>query len=61
MEAAAFLPPPGVTPNFVDPSSTGPELVRTSLVTGGITLAVVVARWIIKLSVTKNVGWDDCE
>ena len=57
----ALSPPPGVTPNFVNPSSKAQELYTTGYVFFGITTAGVIARLYTVAFVMKKIHFEDCE
>ena len=52
-------PPPGVTPNYVDPVSRGPKLVAVSTALVSLAFLVVTLRLATKLHVTKIFSLDD--
>lgn len=53
------LAPPGVTPNYIDPVSRGPELVRVSIALVSLAAVFVAMRFIVKIFITKSPAWDD--
>lgn len=53
------LAPPGVTPNYIDPVSRGPELVRVSIALVSLAAVFVAVRFIVKIFMTKSPAWDD--
>ena len=53
------LAPPGVTPNYIDPVSRGPELVRVSIALVSLAALFVAMRFIVKIFMTKSLAWDD--
>ena len=56
----ALEPPPGVTPNFINPYTRGPMLLALSAVAIGIMYLFVMARFYAKIYVHKKLTWDDC-
>ena len=52
-------PPPGVTPNFVDPETRAPLVIVFSAISLGLMLPIVVARLYTKAWVLCSSGWDD--
>lgn len=62
LRSPAIPPPPGVTPNLVDPPVYGFE---TWLVTASVSLTVttilVVIRVYTRLYVSRNHAWEDCK
>ena len=57
----ALLPPPGITSNFVDPTSRGKDLVITSALCIPLMVVCVAVRFYTKLRIKHVWGWDDCE
>lgn len=58
----AFPPPPGITPNFVDPPSIQRGFVAVLVVTLTISTLCIVLRAATRFaSRTINATWDDCE
>ena len=53
------LAPPGVTPNYIDPVSRGPELVRVSIALVSLAAVFVATRFIVKIFMTKSPALDD--
>ena len=60
-KVGALPPPPGVTPNLVDPYSQTDLLVATIVVCLTIATPLLWARLYTKFFVTRMPGWDDCE
>jgi hypothetical protein len=52
-------PPPGVTPNFVDPPSYASEIRILEGVFVSLMLAAVLVRVYVRLRLVKAWGWDD--
>lgn len=57
----AIKPPPGVTPNFVNPSSDGYVTIVVLAIFLAITTPVVILRMYIRYFVNRRLWWDDCE
>lgn len=57
----ALKPPPGVTPNFVDPYTRGPLFLALTAVAIGIVYVFVIARIYCKICLQNKLSWDDCE
>ena len=58
----ALPPPPGVTPNFVDPPSIQGGVVAVLIVAITVSTLCVMARMAAKLANRfANAGWDDCK
>lgn len=57
----AVSPPAGVTPNFVDPPSKGPEIERLGGIFTSLMVLAVVIRIVVRTGFTKQWGWDDCK
>jgi hypothetical protein len=55
----AGTPPPGVTPNFVNPESRAPALVAVCILMIILSVPCVAVRIFIKLRISKNTGVDD--
>lgn len=60
MTPPSLLPPPGVTSNFINPSTRGPALVITSAVCIILMFICVTIRFYTKFYIRKTWGWDDC-
>ena len=60
-EIPGHLPPVGVNPNFVDPTSRGDTY--TALATTIVTLMVILVtnRQYTKYFIIRKLGWDDCK
>ena len=54
-------PPPGVTPNFVNPYSIQRYIILTAVIGLILTTLCVCMRIYIKARVVRSLGWDDCE
>ena len=55
----ALQPPPGVTPNFIDPYTRGPMLLALSAVAIGIMYFFVGIRFYSKFYIKREWSWDD--
>ena len=55
----AISPPPGVTPNFIDPETRAPLVIVFSAISLGLMLPILVARLYTKAWVLHSSGWDD--
>jgi len=53
-------PPPGVVPNFVNPHTTGQQLITTASVFLAMMIVAVLVRTYSKLRLMGEVTWDDC-
>lgn len=60
-DTPAATPPPGVTPNFLDPYSKGPLLVGVGSVLLFLMLLSFGARIFTKYHIIMKRSWDDCE
>ena len=58
--APALEPPPGVTPNFVNPASTQGLFVPLSAVCVFLSSAFVAMRIGTRLKLKKPLEWEDC-
>jgi hypothetical protein len=56
----AMQPPPGVTPNFVNPPSRAGSGYAVNAVFLPITIGLVTLRCYCRLRITRNWGIDDC-
>ena len=60
-DAPAAEPPPGVQPNFIDPSdSQRIPLIVVNSVFMSLMLLTVIIRFYSKSLLTHTLGWDDC-
>lgn len=57
----AIEPPPGITPNFVDPTSMRKYDVFGQSVCLAVSTMLVWMRMYSKLRLIKSVGWEDCK
>lgn len=57
----AAMPPPGVQPNFTDPSSAGPVLISISSVLMAIMFMLAGLRFYVKIALRSTVTPDDCK
>ncbi|KAI9794021.1 MAG: hypothetical protein M1816_006646 [Peltula sp. TS41687] len=55
----ALKPPPGVTPNFVDPPTLRPYLIGTAVACGSVSGLFVLLRMYTKVFISRSFGWDD--
>jgi hypothetical protein len=53
-------PPPGVTPNFVNPPSTGYRVIITTVSTWALATFILCIRLYVKLRIIRIVRFDDC-
>jgi hypothetical protein len=56
----AMEPPPGMTPNFVNPDSLYPFVIATCTLCLMLTTPALVIRMFTKIHVAKKVNWADC-
>lgn len=54
-------PPPGVTPNFIDPTSYANALIVVNVVFLVIMLITLTIRIFTKGMLLHSLGWDDCK
>jgi hypothetical protein len=54
-------PPPGVTPNLIDPPSLAPTILITGIVFLILATSFFLVRAYSKLWISRNWGMDDCE
>ena len=54
-------PPPGVTPNFVNPESLHTEWVLMMSMCLTFTTIFICVRMYTKLVIIKSHGWEDCK
>lgn len=54
-------PPPGVTPNFVDPYSTRAYFILTFVMCVTVTSIFILVRAYTKMYIIKSHQWEDCE
>lgn len=57
----AMKPPPGVTPNFINPPSIGNTIIVVNVVFLTLMLGFVILRIYTKGVLTRSLGWDDCK
>ncbi|KAL8649966.1 MAG: hypothetical protein Q9210_004095 [Variospora velana] len=58
--APALQPPPGVTPNFVNPASRAPGVIAATAVISAVMLLFVLARVYTKVAYARSqLGWED--
>lgn len=55
----AETPPPGITPNFVNPESHEPAAISIALLTLVLTVVLVLTRLFSNYHATRGLGWDD--
>ena len=53
-------PPPGVTPNFVNPHSLATTLIAVNGVFVALMLIALSIRIYTKGMILRSLGWDDC-
>lgn len=56
----AMPPPPGVTPNFIDPPNRGPVVLILNCIFLPLTIIAVTIRMVVKGLFVHQLGWDDC-
>lgn len=56
----ALAPPPGVTPNFIDPPSQGYVTVVVMVFVLSLTTPIVLARLYTRHFINRRLWWDDC-
>lgn len=54
-------PPPGVTPNFINPESQGHLVVIVAAITLTFAVLAVLMRIYTRALIVRRLGWDDCE
>jgi hypothetical protein len=59
-EIGLIPPPPDVTPNFDNPSSTGWKVIVVAMVTWGLASVFVMLRVFVKLKITCIWKLEDC-
>ncbi len=59
--AAPTALPPGVVPNYVNPTTISNQVIVTSLTLVVFSSLFVITRLFIKWRVVEKWGWDDCE
>ena len=57
----AGTPPPGVTPNFVNPESRGRIAIIVNIISMTLMVGFVVTRFYSKYYVLHKPSWDDCK
>ena len=57
----ALEPPPGVVPNFVDPTDRGYTLIIVGAVLMTLMVLFFVIRMYTKCFVSRKFSWDDCQ
>ena len=57
----AIEPPPGITPNFKNPTSRSGQLLAANLACLIIASVFVTLRAYTHISLVRSVGWDDCK
>ena len=55
----SIAPPNGITPNFVNPYTRGPEQIEVTSVILGLVIIFFINRCYVKLWLMKKVSWDD--
>ena len=61
LEGPAMKPPPGVTPNLVDPYNQGPTLIVVGSILISLMTVFVLARGYTKYRIFRKTSWDDCK
>ena len=61
LDIPALLPPPGVTPNFINPPSLGSELLIASIICLTFMALFAGMRFYTKIVIKNCLGWDDCK
>jgi hypothetical protein len=56
----AFPPPPGVTPNFVNPDFNGKQIIVAGIVLPLLMFPLLGARLYAKYALLKKIHYDDC-
>lgn len=59
--SAALTPPPGVKIDYVHSVDRGYQVVDASLISISFAAVLVPVRLAVKVGITRNCGWDDCE
>ena len=59
-ETPALMPPPGVTSNFVNPTSLGPVTNALLGVSLALTAVFIALRMVTKHLVNGRYEWEDC-
>lgn len=59
-EIPALQPPPGITPNFINPPTIAPALIAVNGVFLALMLLAVSIRIYSKGLLLRSLGWDDC-
>jgi hypothetical protein len=54
-------PPPGVTPNFINPPSYADEIVILEGIFVSLMVLAVLVRIYVRVKLAKAWGWDDCK
>lgn len=54
-------PPPGVSPNFVDPKNRTDIYIAVYAIFTSLVLLFVSLRLYAKICIIRSIGWDDCE
>ena len=57
----AGMPPPGVVPNLVNPSTRAPILLIVGSILMTFMLIIASMRFITKIYIVRHTTWDDCE
>jgi len=57
----ALPPPPGVTPNFVDPDYNGLQIIISGIIFSILAISFLVARMYAKYYLLKQFNYDDCK
>lgn len=60
-QKAVRKPPPGVVPNFVNPSTNKTTLFATAITGAVLVVGIVIVRVLTNMHSSRKLGWDDCE
>ena len=56
----SMLPPPGLQPDFVDPTTLAEPIVAISSTTSALAIILLSARLYSTVRITRSTGYDDC-
>ena len=57
----AIPPPPGIEPNFINPTSNSQPLIVVTSLFLGLTTLFALNRAYVKTFIVRKFSWDDCE
>lgn len=60
-QTPSLAPPPGITPNFIDPPSGAYIVVITTVIFLLLTTPLVCLRVFIRHWINRRLWWDDCK